>query len=233
MQVLQPHIDQVVKKLETARDELAASGAVVSKKREESIITQREHIQSAIDNVIEIESSGLVGRTLDKWWKELYRTLYELEGERNAKHAELDGERREKRIHDDEVTNWKGYYYQLPGEYDRLQAHAGEIRSMGELVLIQRGEDGVDETNLMLCGYNEFFELMTADLTKELRYEIRRRAASMQCAYKKFKGDLEHIASTPEDAPKQRIVVMQISLIDVIDPVDEDVDNPLVKRDAD
>jgi len=60
--------------------------------------------------------------------------------------------RRYMETHADEVKRWKSYAYVLPGEYDRLQLYAGEIRSMGEVMLIDRLEDGVVSTNLMPCG---------------------------------------------------------------------------------
>ena len=55
-----------------------------------------------------------------------------------------------------------------------------------------------------------------------------------QKAWAKFKADIQHIGSCPGDAPKQRLVMMQIMLCKLIDAVDPDEDDgapPLVKRD--
>ena len=246
MQFAQPYINQLVETIEAARDKLVDLGAAVTEDREQKIIAQKESIQTVIDgikNATHDTSGGLVGKWLDDSWKALYTRFYDLEKLRKEKQEELDDERKQLvQVHEEEVASWKkkGYVYQLPGEYDRLQLYAGEIRSMGEVMLIDRIEDGVTETNLMPCGYNEFLELMTLDLTMKgedksrVPYKEWTRAATMQRAYKKFKGDMELIALKPEDAPKQRIVMMQIllcKLIDLIDPPDGDGDPSLVKRD--
>jgi hypothetical protein len=212
----------------------------ITKDREKKINAQRDTIQRVIDDIKQCDPTpnAVVGNTLDTAWKALYNEFYVLETRRQTAQTELEMEAKNLiQVHEDEVKKWKGYVYQLPGDYKRLQLYNGEIRSMGEVMLIKRMEDGVDETNLMPCGYNEFLELMIADLEtnkEHMPYEKRSRAAAMQRAYRKFEADLNHIAKTPVDAPKQRMVMMQIllcKLIDLLDPNDDDGEPALVKRD--
>ena len=256
MQVAQPYIAEVVTALGGARDKLIKLGAmwpplhhvelddiskaVITKDREEKINAQRNEIQRVIDDIKQRDPTpnAVVGNALGTAWKALYDKFYELERRRQTAQTELEMEAKNLiQVHEDEVKKWKGYVYQLPGDYKRLQLYNGEIRSMGEVMLIKRMEDGVDETNLMPCGYNEFLELMIADLEtnkEHMPYEKRSRAAAMQRAYRKFEADLNHIAKTPVDAPKQRMVMMQIllcKLIDLLDPNDDDGEPALVKRD--
>ena len=239
MEFAKPLLDE----LEGVYEKLRKIGTVVTKEREQQIIHQKAIVDHVIAKVREFDNTGTgVGEGLAEQWENMYSHFYELEQEREKKLKELEEKRRQLvQVHKDEVKKWNGYAYHTPGEHDRLQLYAGEMRSIGEVLLIERVEDSVTETNLMPCGYNEFLELMTMDTRDDAQtaarvpYEELKRAKTMQRAFKKFKGDLEHIAKKPEDAPKQRLVVLQsllCKLIDVIDPEGKPGDPPpLVKRD--
>ena len=151
-------------------------------------------------------------------------------------------EKRQQLVHEDEVKKWNGYVYHTPGEYDRLQLYAGEMQAMGECVLqpASGGGDKHVKQYYDVMDYTEFEFLSRIDSSpgseSHAKYSSKdiRRAAQIASATKKFKSDLEAIGKYPEDAPKQRLVMIQTLLIRLIDVLDPNLPNsppPLVRRD--